>query len=418
MKIKTKHVPLETALAAKKPKHKRPKKPNFIFSSLIRILSIGALFKTKFSYTKSNMGKAGKGPYLILMNHSSFLDLKIASKIFYPMPYCIVCTTDALVGKSWLMRRIGGIPTQKYVTDVSLIMDIKHALKEEKTSVLMYPEAGYSFDGTKTQLPRKFGTLIKKLGVTVLTVITDGAFLHDPLYNCLQQRKVKVTAHLDCLLSQDEIKEKSVAEIDSLLENAFSFDNFANQKANGVSITEPFRADGLDRILYRCPHCESEGQMVGKGTTLTCESCKKVYKLTEFGELEAVGGETEFPHIPDWYRWQRECVKKELESGTYSLDTEVDIGILSDHKALYMVGNGRLYHDENGFTLTGCDGKLNYRQSPTASHSLNADFFWYEIGDVISIGDKERLYYCFPKSKISVAKARIAAEELFKLKKK
>ena len=33
------------------------------------------------------MEEAGPGPYLILMNHSSFIDLKIASRIFYPMPY-------------------------------------------------------------------------------------------------------------------------------------------------------------------------------------------------------------------------------------------------------------------------------------------------------------------------------------------
>ena len=82
-----------------------------------------------------------------------------------------------------------------------------------------------------------------------------------------------------------------------------------------------------------------------------------------------------------------------------------------------MVGSGTLKHDENGFLLTGCDGKLEYHQPPNASHSLNADFYWYEIGDVISIGNKDRLYYCFPKGKQNVAKARIATEELFKLKK-
>ena len=36
---------------------------------------------------------------------------------------------------------------------------------------------------------------------------------------------------------------------------------------------------------------------------------------------------------------------------------------------------------------------------------------------MISIGDKDGLYYCFPKDKtIPVAKARLATEELYKLK--
>ena len=42
----------------------------------------------------------------------------------------------------------------------------------------------------------------------------------------------------------------------------------------------------------------------------------------------------------------------------------------------------------------------------------------YEIGDVIGIGDTEFSYFCFPKTKTSVTKARLATEELYKMKKK
>ena len=45
------------------------------------------------------------------------------------------------------------------------------------------------------------------------------------------------------------------------------------------------------------------------------------------------------------------------------------------------------------------------------------DYHWYEIGDVISIGNKDALYYCFPKGDVSVTKTRIAAELLYEMKK-
>jgi hypothetical protein len=81
------------------------------------------------------------------------------------------------------------------------------------------------------------------------------------------------------------------------------------------------------------------------------------------------------------------------------------------------VGEGRLHHDENGFHLTGCGGKLDYFQKPEASYSLYADYFWYEIGDMLCIGDHKALYYCFPQGGGDVvAKTRLAAEELYKLK--
>jgi hypothetical protein len=89
--------------------------------------------------------------------------------------------------------------------------------------------------------------------------------------------------------------------------------------------------------------------------------------------------------------------------------------MLVDYNALYFVGTGQLHHDTGGFTLTGCGGKLTYSQGPRSCYSCYSDYYWYEIGDVICIGDNDKLYYCFPDKKDIVAKTRIAVEELFKL---
>ena len=420
MKIKTKTRTYSQVMALPRPKHKKPLRPLFLLSLVVRILAIFDLFPTKFTFEKEGMDKIKKGePCLILMNHSSFIDLKIVSRIFFPKPYGIVCTSDGFVGKNLLMRLLGCIPTQKFVSDVQLIQDMEYLLKEKKTSVLMYPEASYSFDGTATTLPRKMGVLLKKLNVPVVTVITQGAFARDPLYNCLQKRKVKVSARVSCMATAEEIKSMTVAQLDAKLDEAFSFDNFKWQQENGVVISEPFRADGLNRILYRCPHCQTEGATEGKGITLTCHNCGKVYTLTETGYLEAADGDPAFTHIPDWYAWQRQVVRQELESGTYRLDVPVKIGMLVNHKALYMVGDGQLTHTAEGFHLTGCDGQLDYTQAPLACYGLYSDYYWYEIGDVICIGNKSALYYCFPQNGGDVvAKTRLAAEELYKLKKR
>ena len=420
MKIKTKTMTYDQVIALPRPAHKKPLKPNFILQTVIRVLSIFDLCPVKFKYTKHGMEKiSGKEPCLILMNHSSFLDLKIASKIFYPRRYGIVCTSDGFVGKNLLMRMIGCIPTKKFVNDVTLIRDIEYMLKKKKTNVLMYPEASYSFDGTPTPLPRKMGVLLKKLNVPVITIITRGAFARDPLYNGLQKRKVQVHADVNCFATPQELQEMSVAEIDAKLDQVFSFDNFRWQQESCVSIDEPFRADGLNKILFRCPHCNTEGQTEGKGIHWTCHNCGKQYELTKYGAIRALDGESAFTHIPDWYGWQRQQIRQELTDGTYRLQTKVDIGMMVDYKAIYMVGSGELTHDNGGFTLTGCDGKLNYSQGPLANYGLYADYFWYEIGDVICIGNNDVLYYCFPKNSGDVvAKTRMAAEELYKLKKR
>ena len=420
MKIQVKKMNYEDVLALPKAKSFKPMKQHFLFRLLIKVLSSVELFMTGFQCKKIGMEKLGKDePCFVLMNHSSFIDLEIAASVLYPRPFNIVCTSDGFVGKGWLMRLIGCIPTQKFVTDTKLVRNMIYAVKELKSSVLMYPEAGYSFDGTATVLPDSIGRCVKLLGVPVVMIRTYGAFSRNPLYNNLHRRKVKVTADMEYVLSPREIEEKTPQEINEIISKCFEFDSFRWQQENQVRINEKFRADGLNRVLYKCPHCMTEGKMVGEGILLTCNHCGKQYELTEYGYLKALQGETEFSHIPDWYKWERESVRKEIQAGTYKLDIPVEICMLVNTKCLYKVGSGRLLHTSEGFTLTGCDGKLEYKQKPTATYSLNADYFWYEIGDIICIGDNKALYYCFPQvAGDVVAKTRLATEEMYKLARK
>lgn len=421
MKTTVREMDYDQVMALPHYEHRHPQKPNLFWRTLIRGLTVPGLAGTRFSYNSEGMERLGKNePCLILMNHSCFLDLQIAYRILYPRPFNIICTSDGFVGMgglmAWLMRTIGCVPTQKFVTDLTLVQDISYCLKTLKTSVLMYPEASYSFDGTCTPLPRKMGALLKKLDVPVVMIETFGAFGRNPLYNELQVRKsVPVSAKMRLLYTREDLKTKTVKELSDGLDAAFSFDHFRWQKENGIEITDDFRADGLNRILYKCPHCGEEGRMLGKGTTLTCCGCGKTWTLTPLGELEAAEGETEFSHIPDWYRWEREQVRQQILDGTYKLDIDVDIAIMVDFKAIYKVGEGHLTHDREGFTLAGCGGRLRYTQKPTACYGLYADYYWYEIADTICIGDNQRLYYCFPKGGDVVARTRLAVEELYKL---
>ncbi len=419
MKIKVKEKSYEEVLEIARPKHVKPMKQSFLFRLALRAASAPDLIQNGFKVKKIGMENLGdKEPCLFLMNHSSFIDLKIASKLLFPRPFNIVCTSDGFVGKEGLMRRLGCIPTNKFVFDVSLVRDMVYTVKKLKSSILMYPEASYSFDGTATPLPESIGKCIKMLGVPVVMIRTYGAFAKDPLYNNLKQRKVKVTAVEKYILSAQDVENMTPDQINEIVFSNFEFDNFKWQQENLIKIDEPFRADHLNRVLYKCPSCLTEGKMLGSGITLQCRHCGKKYRLDEYGYLLGIDGETEFSHIPDWYNWQRQCVKEEIENGTYKLDTQVDICVLADMRSMYKVGSGRLVHDVNGFHLTGCDGKLDYKQKPIASYSLYSDFYWYEIGDVICIGNQNILYYCFPKNSGDiVAKARLATEELYKIAK-
>ena len=158
-----------------------------------------------------------KEPCLILMNHSSFIDLEIASSIFYPRPISIVTTQDGFVGKNWLMRELGCIHTVKFATDIKLVKEMINAVQNLKTSVLMYPEAGYSFDGTSTTLPDILGRCAKMLKVPVVMVTAYGAYHRQPLYNNLIKRKVPLEINIEYLFSKKDVERLTEDELNMSL---------------------------------------------------------------------------------------------------------------------------------------------------------------------------------------------------------
>ena len=237
MKIKVIKKSYEDVIRIKRPRHSKPKKPSILFRILLKLVSLPDILKTKFKCDKIGMEKLGRHENaLFLMNHSSFIDMEIVSTVLYPRPFNIVTTSDAFIGKNKLLRLIGCIPTNKFVTDTTLVRDIIHAIKKLKSSVVLFPEAGYTIDGTSTTLPDSIGSLVKMLGVPVVMITTYGAFARDPLYNNLQIRKVNVSATEEYLLSAEQVKNMSAEEISSILKEKFSFDKCPTRNSTRSSI--------------------------------------------------------------------------------------------------------------------------------------------------------------------------------------
>ena len=156
MKIKVIDKPLAQVLALKPAPHKKPKRPGVFFRTLMKLVAAPDLAATHFKAERIGMeGVSPKEPCFFLMNHSSFIDLEIVASLLYPRPFNIVATTDGFVGKPWLMRAIGCIPTRKFVTDVALVRDMhmipantigealgiaKSILKNDAPSIVAIPD--------------------------------------------------------------------------------------------------------------------------------------------------------------------------------------------------------------------------------------------------------------------------------------
>ena len=214
MKVKVIEKPYNEVINITPKVDNRIIKPNLLFRTLLKLVSLPELIQTNFKVTKVDMDKLDKKEVcLYLMNHSSFIDMKIAMSILYPKPVNIVATFDAFIGKNGLMRRIGCIPTKKFVSDSQLVRNIYDILKNKGNSVLLYPEAGYSFDGKTTTLPFSLAKFIKFCKVPVVMITTYGAYHRQPLYNNLLRRRVKTSAEMKYVLSKEDINNLNENQI-------------------------------------------------------------------------------------------------------------------------------------------------------------------------------------------------------------
>ena len=72
---------------------------------------------------------------------------------------------------------------------------------------------------------------------------------------------------------------------------------------------------------------------------------KPIY-TNENGDLEALEGETEFTHIPDWFNWERQQVEKQIAEGTYSFQDEVEVYSLPRCWRFIPLGKAKLTHGQ------------------------------------------------------------------------
>jgi hypothetical protein len=267
-------------------------------------------------------------------------------------------------------------------------------------------------------MPESLGKLIRMNKVPVVAVVHHGNHLLTPFWNYRKSRKVPLHTTMTQILTAEQIKTMTVDEINETVRKALSYDDYRYQKENGILITEPYRAEGLHKVLYQCPHCLAESKMASKGTEIFCKECGKRWNLNEDGTLSALEGETEFSHVPDWFDWERQQVKEQIARGEYQFEDEVEVYSMPRCWKFEKLGGAKLIHDpEEGFVLAGHYRGQDYRiqRKPEQTNSLHIeyDYCYIKPFDCVDISTENDSFYCYPKQENVVTKLAFATEELY-----
>jgi uncharacterized C2H2 Zn-finger protein len=244
------------------------------------------------------------------------LDFLISHRIYRNKKISFICHIDGFdIPKDWLLRKGGTIPIRRLTGEVSNIKNIIHAVRNNKTPVGIYPEARYSVVGMTAPIPDSYGKLVKFLKIPVATLNMRGNYLTKPQWkrdSNKANREIPIYATVTQIIARDEIEKLSIEEINKRVRDSLQYNEWKYWQEAGFKITHPERANGIHRILYKCPHCDVEFQTRSGGAQVRCTKCGVVYELTQDGYLEckSEGIEPKFTHVPDWIEWQRNEVTK------------------------------------------------------------------------------------------------------------
>lgn len=395
---------------------KRPKSPCFLMGAAKQIISWPDLKKRNAGLTKEGMDEI-EGPYLLLVNHASMVDFNMMLKATHPAKVNNVMTLEGFQTYTEpLMRSLGVLGTRKFITDLHLIRNMKYCTEELKNIFVLFPEARYSLDGCTSYLPQSLGKMVKVLKVPVVMLMIHGNFVTCPQWN-KKNKKTYVEAEMKPIITAEETGTLSVEQINQRIAENFRYDDFAWQKQKRVRIDDAGRADGLHALLYKCPSCNTEGKMYSKGIRLWCDCCKKTWEMDEYGELHALSGETEFPHIPDWSNWERACVRKEVEDGTYYFEDDVRVETLPGSLKFYKQGMGKFIQTPKGTTIRcNCYNEpYELFRSAKSLESMHIEYDYLGRGDCADVSVPDDSFWCYFTKRDVITKLSFATEEIHRL---
>lgn len=399
-------------------RYRVPPKQNLFFMPAIWLLCKAITAPSKLRINRVNM-KGLKPPFLVLGTHHAFMDFIVSPLAVFPYRANYVSELEGFENYGeWLYRQAGCLGTRKFVNDIALIKNIKKVM-ERKGILILYPEARYANVGTSSELPESVGKLAKYLDVPIVTLNMRGNYLQSPIWNLAKRKEVLLDATITQVYTRGELREASVEEINARLADFLRYDEYAYQYMTKMAITYKKRAEGIEMPLYRCPDCGAEFEMHTSGAEIFCGKCGAKRFMTEYGRMvRPDGSEDDFSHIPDWYEWERECVKKEIDGGAYGLDMRVKIESLPNAVNFIDLGEGRLIHNKDGFRLIFKDyGDAEERTlsfAPLTMTSIHTEYDYRGKGQCVTLSTLDNTYFIYPLEKgFNATKIQFATEYLY-----
>ncbi|MBR5615179.1 MAG: 1-acyl-sn-glycerol-3-phosphate acyltransferase [Clostridia bacterium] len=303
-----------------------------------------------------NEVKGKKGPFAIIANHQASLDfVNLIGVTRRPITFVISQSIYNSSPVKWFMTRLGIIPKQQFQTTLKDMRRMKEVIDAGEI-LAIYPAGLMCEDGLPTPIPTGTYQFLRWLRTDIYVARTTG------MYFCMPKWTKGMRAgrtHLDVykLFSREELESADLETVKRKTEEALGFDAYREQEQMMVRYSKGGCIEGLQNVLYTCPHCKTEFSMqVKEKSVIYCTACGFAHKSDACGFLHDVGGVgREVRYVSDWSRMIHDELKDKITRGEENtLSVSTAIHMIDEGKNKFVeVGQGRVTLNAEGFVLEG-----------------------------------------------------------------
>lgn len=385
----------------------------FFFRNAIKFFYINPRVKRKFICDKKSLPKQ----FVLLCNHPSGFDNLYAVDWLLPEYKINFISNRYYFFKSFLgsmLKKVGCIPKSIFTGDIE---SVKNCMRIARNggSIGIMADVRLSMYGQTEDIPDTSAKFIKKLGLPVVVLHFDGSYMTKPKW-AKSIRKGMIVGNCYQLFDAESLAAASVEEIISKVRESLYYDDFEWLKKHPeITFKSKKMAEGLENILYKCPHCSSEYTLKSKKDRFFCTNCGYTVKLNSRYVFEPQNdAPLYFENLRDWFKAQKMEISNQILSPDFCLESHVILKKRSfDGKTfLREAGEGicKLSHEGLFYdgTIDGENKTLMFDASAVyaLSYMTGKAFQYYSGTD----------YFCFfPDNPLLSIKFYIASELLGKM---
>jgi len=385
-------------------KVKRKKCESWFYRPLWHIAKLfGAFYVSKNKMVFHPYEGKIEEPAIILGNHGSFFDwyymISCLNGVFPHFVMSRYYLTDHWYAK--FLRAGGVVGKSVFASDSQSAISLVRILKQGK-SIALFPEARLSASHKAELIPPDTAAFVKRLGLPVYAVISEGATFMMPKWHS-KTKGARVETHVEKLFEGKELDSLSLEEVQVIIDKALYFDDFKYLEQHPEVEVET-DAVGAEKVLIWCPKCHKEYTIKTHDKTLTCSSCGFEVKMD--GRFHYTPS-TLVKNEGEWFEKQRLFYRDQvLANPNYSLESKVKIRYLKDY-----VGEGVCKLDRTGFSFKGTEKgeKLEFK-FPLSEFFI----FPFKAGDNFVIFVGKRCYIFCPENSNETIKFNIISDILQK----